>query len=130
MPAIMNTQKRVLGCNADVVIFFKPGLNQIQSSDWEKIKNNEALKKKKKNGWLSYAKKFDDKETVEGVVDFESNDDYLLESLGVKDAKEMIKQTLDVKLLMEWQKQETRKTVLSAIDEQIAEMLKSDKKED
>lgn len=128
MPAIMNTQKRVLGCNADVVIFFKPGLNQIQSSDWEKIKNNEALKKWFKNGWLSYEKKFDLKESEVGEVSVA--DDYLLESLGVKDAKEMIKQTLDVKLLMEWQKQETRKTVLSAIDEQIAEMLKSDKKED
>ena len=122
-------------------VSFVPGTNFLTEKQWEKIKNHPLLAYKFDNGHLVFAKGRgpDDyieskvapkKDSDEEVVSEEENVNDLIFSASTKEAKEIVESTFDVKVLEYWKEKETRKGVLSAIEDQLEKINAQKLKED
>ena len=120
------------GLNDASIVKFIPGANEFTQEQWDKVKNNPELKKRMetqivdpKRGKvpmlevISEGKKAETTNGDEG--DNGSNDDNgpAISELGVKEAKELVKETFNTPLLREWYEGETRKGVKEAIEKQL-----------
>lgn len=93
---------------------FVPQANIVPDDLWKEMKSNPVIQKKIKAGV------FVEDSSVE--CDSDSIIDSL-ESVSLKDAKELIKNCLDIVQLEKWLANDNRKGVASAIDEQIEKLI-------
>ncbi|MBI4449045.1 hypothetical protein HY641_03400 [Candidatus Woesearchaeota archaeon] len=103
------------------------GINEVRVEFWDEAKDNPGVKKRVESGEISV---IDEKTSAKAVATpakpetpEEPSDAGLdaLNELSIANAKEVIKETFDHKTLKRWQKKETRKAVLAAIDKHLYE---------
>ena len=90
------------------------GDNLIPEEDWNIVKELGAVKAMLKAGDLIVDK------TEELVHDSDSG--FILSSMSAKKAIGLVENTIDRAKLIEWQEEETRSTVLKALDKKIDEL--------
>lgn len=121
-------------------MFFKPGTNEIDLELWNAGQRNPLLLKRVEQGTLRVtsvppgydkagnlidAKKaeehqaFVEKEQRKKGEQSEVSLDYPIGDMDITDAEDVIKSTIDLKLLASWQGQENRKKVKNAIADRI-----------
>jgi hypothetical protein len=86
-------------------VMLVPGANQIDDADWKKFSSHSIVKTMIDNG------------EIEAMEKAKTTKD-----MGADKAISLVKDTFDPSLLNEWKAVEDRKTVLEAIDEQLAEI--------
>ena len=90
-------------------IRFVPGINEVSSENWQSLIENKNFKKNVDKGLL----------VVVGDQESDDMSGALSKVDGVVEAKNMVRETFDIRLLKQWQSEEKRKTVLQVIDEQL-----------
>lgn len=98
----------------------RSGANQVDPKIWAVARNHPSIKKKLEDGILCEETDFS---AVQAAVDNglpidEAMFDHL-KTLKVPQAKALVHETTDMKLLEEWQKREDRNQVKSALNKQI-----------
>lgn len=88
---------------------FVPKANVVPDSLWSEMKENPVIKDKIKKGL------FVEDKAVKSDADLTHS----LSDLSLKDAKEIVSNTLDIVQLEKWQKTETRKGLMPVLEEQI-----------
>lgn len=102
------------------------GVTNIEPHLWEEMKNHPYVKEKLANGNLEILVK--DKETkTAAAVEVKK---VSLKDLHHKKATKLVSETLDLALLKEWKKEETRDNVLKAITKRMDEILPPLKKDE
>ncbi len=104
----------------------KPGVNNIPDKIWKKVAENPTIKQKMGAGYLKIAaeapEKPKSKVSDESQLDLDGEGEegnVSLSDMNATEATELINETFDEDLLLEWKKDETRKGVLKVLDEQI-----------
>lgn len=122
---------------------FMPGINFINDSEWNRIKNHPLLPYRFKENHLEFLKgrgpedysgpELED-QVDESPLDGENESAPLakkmLSAYSVKEAKAIILETYDYRLLMSWKELDQRKTILSAIEEQIEKINSQEEKQE
>jgi hypothetical protein len=128
------------------VIQLIPGPNEITEDKWNLIKDNKVVKqrmeteiidpKRGKVKMLEIIKpsKPESDEKSEDVEKSEDIEKLSIDGLSSKEAKEIIKETFNTKLLKTWQESESRSGVLKEIEKQLekieSERIERESKED
>jgi hypothetical protein len=95
--------------NDGTEFLFVPGNNEITSTLWNNLLAMPNFKRRVDEGMFKISSK-DDKSSV-----------VILSELSPSEAKELVSETFDPKLLREWQTTETRPGVIKAIDARLKE---------
>ena len=89
-----------------------PGTNDVSKDVWERAKKHPAIKSRIKDGKIVF----------NGAKPSDSEDLGPFEGKNAKDSIEVVEGTLDREVLKKWKDEETRVTVLKAIDAQIEKL--------
>jgi len=85
-----------------------PGINQVAKKDWDICKNLPKIKRLVADGKIKVCVNSDD-----------SENEFAINKVQVKEAVAVVKKTLNIVLLEEWLLSETRPSLVKAIKEQI-----------
>lgn len=99
----------LLGTGKTGEFLFVPGNNEISNSLWADLMSNANFKRRVDSGYFKITSQAEP--SGEGEI--------ALADFGPAEAKQVVRDTFDPELLRTWQKAETRKTVLSVIEEQL-----------
>jgi hypothetical protein len=106
------------------VVHFVPGPNELPQEKWDLIKNHPTVKERIANKSLEVVVETKlvvaSEESGEPVEEPSSS----LSALSLKEAKELVCETFNTVLLKQWQAEEPRKGVLTAIEKQLAQIEK------
>lgn len=92
---------------------FISGINKITQSEWDEIKNHPMIEDIFGDGLLEWIKGSpDNKES--------GNKSTVITDFKLSEAKNLVKNTVDIKLLQEFKKAESRNEILELIDSQIS----------
>lgn len=132
---------------------FYPGHNEVTLEEWEAIKKHPLLQYRFDQGhlvWIDGKSPMDmERKAAEKAIQpgdedgkgapadagegdgdgQDEGDDNALAGCNVKTASEIVKETYDLNLLEKWKAKEERKSVVSAIDEQIKKITAPDQPE-
>lgn len=100
---IKNNTKRII--NVDGVKIM-PGVNPLEAADWKKIAPR--IKDKIEEGEIENMEEKIDDDFAEGLAGYKAHD-----------AKKLVEETADEKLLLEWKSTEKRKKVVDAINKRL-----------
>lgn len=92
-----------------------PGANNIDEADYKRFSSHPIAKKWIEKGEIVTFKKEENNKDEENTV--ESTKD-----LNANEAIDLVEDTFSVSMLEEWKEKEDRKTVLEAIEKQLAEL--------
>ncbi len=102
---------------------FLPGNNLISSDEWELIKDHPELKSLFKSKDFTFIEGKEPGKAGHAVSDEAENP---LLGMSVSEAKEFVAKTLDINLLEKMKAAESRKSLLDAIDKQVAKLMPTD----
>ncbi|MDQ0299644.1 hypothetical protein J2S78_002064 [Salibacterium salarium] len=91
-----------------------PGVNDVKESDYKRFSSHPIAKKWIEKGEI---KTFEKEETDGEDTTVQSTKD-----LNAEGAIDLVEDTFTVSMLEDWEEKEDRKTVLEAIDKQLAEL--------
>lgn len=94
---------------------FIPGINRIKESTWKSLLLNKNFRRDVAREYFQVVIEKEPEPMADGA---EGSDLTLFET--VRQAKPIIMETYDRKLLLSWRSRETRKTIVDEIDAQIA----------
>lgn len=94
-----------------------PGNNEIADTEWEDIKKHPLVKQYMSDGVITEVTKPDGKKAGEGLAKF-----------SPEEAKKIIKDTFDLRLLKAWTEKEGREVIKTAIETQIKSIEEKTKK--
>lgn len=109
-------------------IRFLPGINEVEESNWNKVKDHPLLQERFDSGALVWVKGPKDevkKAKAEALPPVEDDGDALA-GTTVEEAKKLVTDTFDLNLLKKWSETETRKSVLKAIEAQVDKVTPKD----
>lgn len=92
---------------------FISGINKITQSEWDDIKNHPMIEGIFDDGLLEWVK--DSPDSKES-----GNKSIVITDFKLSEAKNLVKNTVDIKLLQEFKKAESRNEILELIDSQIS----------
>jgi len=109
------------------LVVFKPGVNDVEDSDWEIIKKDPSIQRKLERDFLKVVSsvtenksgsdlKSANKQVEQNLKDGASD---ALSGFNAREAVDVIKRTFDLSKLEAYSKTEKRATVISAIESQI-----------
>lgn len=93
-----------------------PGMNEVKKDDWDKVSKHPLVKIHLEE---------DDLIVHDDLGGEEGSEVDGISTLAVKKATKIIKATFDTELLAKWRGEETRSTILTAIDKQVEVVNKS-----
>lgn len=94
---------------------FIPGINRIKESTWKSLLQNKNFRRDVEREYFQIVIEKEPEPLSDGA---EGSDLTLFET--VRQAKPIIMETYDRKLLLSWRSRESRKTIVDEIDAQIA----------
>ncbi|WP_448510328.1 hypothetical protein [Immundisolibacter sp.] len=96
-------------------LMLKSGANTVDANVFKKYKDNPSVKQLVADGVIEYKES-----DLEGKTQSKVEDS--LKDLTVKQAQELVQNTIDLEILEKWKGAEKRAGVLKAIEKQIAEL--------
>lgn len=123
---IKYTKASLYRCNEMRLI---PGVNEVSDKVWDSVKDNPLVKARLSNGEIVLMKVSTQAPQDSKASQAGAPAAYSLAELNANEAKEIVKETLDLKLLEAWKEKETRKAVVTAIEKQIESLAKPEKED-
>lgn len=115
---IVNTKPNVLHVNGKTLM---PGTNVVEPSWWAKTRMHPSIQKRLELGIIEEETDAEEAEQLGDELAPEMAADHL-KSLKVNQAKALIEQTVDLKLLKTWQEREDRNQVKGVLKRQIEKL--------